>query len=129
MELKDLNKLITHTKNISRIHQKIRNILPNDFFSNANEPSSENANFIEEVRLIFSNYNRFNNQYSDALLSLEKWKQTLSSLGSRKPSINDIKEIHYLMSLKVPKAEICRKFKISYPTLQKYLAYEIAEEA
>ena len=117
MELKKISKVIHLTKKLIKINTEILEMFP--------EKTFEHGYFVSGgYDSTLSNYQSLLNNLNPTIRYLEKWRYYLIEDKKQKLKDGDLKDIRHLIELKVPKAEICRKFNISYPTLQKYLASE-----
>ncbi len=122
MELKKISMIIKLTKRISKLNEDILKFFPES-------PCEYEQYFSGGYETMLYNHKSLTNRFDEEIEYLEKWRGFLVNDKPQKLNTEQLKEVTHLINLKVPKAEICRKFKISYPTLQKYLALETIEDS
>lgn len=115
MELKKISRIIKLTKRVSKLNEDILKSFPES-------PREYEQYFSGGYETMLHNHKSLTNRFDEEIEYLEKWRGFLVNDKQQRLNTEQLKEITHLINLKVPKAEICRKFKISYPTLQKYLA-------
>jgi len=115
-----IKKLKAYTRKCYEVCCKAVDIIESDDFE-----LSEDA--IRQLSHALPVYKEFRDQINELNLFIEQCENDYKKVKLEKFTKEQIKQMQELAILKLSKAEICRKFNISYPTLQKYLAINVIE--